>query len=105
MSYTQYYRNKYDGIGYFFQDRFKSFVIQEGKYILECERYVERNPVKTGMVNNPGEYKWSSYNKYMGKEDELIEYNPEYLGLSEEKKKGLETVWSHYGRPKGKKNQ
>ena len=90
LSYTQYYRKKYGGIGHFFQDRFKSFVIQEGKYILECGRYVERNPVKAGMVDYPGDYKWSSYNKYLGHKDNLVDYNPEYLGLSKDKTERIE---------------
>ena len=46
--YVNYYRKKYRGIGHFFQDRFKSFLIQRGRYMLECGRYVELNAVKAG---------------------------------------------------------
>ncbi len=29
--------------------------------LLTCMRYVEENPVRVGMVVNPGAYRWSSY--------------------------------------------
>ncbi|MFA5779628.1 MAG: transposase [Elusimicrobiota bacterium] len=86
VTYTRYYRKIYKGIGHFFQDRFKSFLIQEGKYLLECGRYVELNPVRAGMVKSPEEYKWSSYSIYAGdKKSEIVDFNPEYEGLGEDK--------------------
>ena len=84
VSYTRYYRKRYKGIGHFFQDRFKSFLIQEGRYLLECGRYVELNPVRAGIVKSPDEYKWSSYRRYAeGEKNGIIDINPEYEGLSE----------------------
>lgn len=29
--------------------------------MLACQRYIELNPVRAGMVEHPGEYPWSSY--------------------------------------------
>ncbi|MDD5687860.1 MAG: transposase [Elusimicrobia bacterium] len=85
VSYMRYYRKLYKGIGHFFQDRFKSFLIQDGKYLLECGRYVELNPVSAGIVKYPNEYKWSSYKVYAeGEKSNLIDINPEYMGLSED---------------------
>jgi len=82
--YTNYYRKKYGGVGHFFQDRFKSFIIQSGSYLLECGRYVELNPVKAGIVRFPGEYRWSSYTVYAaGQKSDLVDISPEYEGLSE----------------------
>lgn len=85
VTYTRYYRKRYKGIGHFFQDRFKSFLIQNGKYLLECGRYVELNPIRAGIVGNPADYKWSSYKFYVqGNENSIIDVNPEYEGLSED---------------------
>ena len=56
VTYTRYYRKRYKGIGHFFQDRFKSFLIERGRYLLESGRYVELNPVRAGMVCIPEEY-------------------------------------------------
>jgi len=92
LSYAKHFRRKYGGIGYLWQGRFKSFIIQDGKYILECGRYIELNPVRAGIVKNPEKYPWSSCNVYAEKErSDVIEVNPEYLGFSEniEKRKSL----------------
>jgi len=96
ISYTLYYRRKYKGVGHFFQDRFKSFLIQDGKYLLECGRYVEMNPVKAGLVKEPGQYKWSSYKVYAdGEYDNVVDMNPEYEALSKDKEK-RETIYKEY---------
>ena len=34
--------------------------------------YCHRNPVKRGLVSEPGEWRWSSYNWYAGNSDVLI---------------------------------
>jgi putative transposase len=84
QKYAQHYRKKYGGSGYVWQDRFKSFLIQEGRYLLECGRYVELNPVRAGIVKSPEEYKWSSYRFYaLGEQNLILSFNDEYLGLSE----------------------
>jgi len=83
VSYTWYYRKKYGGIGHFFQDRFKSFLIQDGKYLLECGRYIETNAVSAGIVEKPEQYEWSSYRVYaFGEVSKLIDLNMEYENLS-----------------------
>ncbi|MEW6556791.1 MAG: transposase [Elusimicrobiota bacterium] len=84
QSYAQYYRRKYGGIGYLWQDRFKSFVIQNGLYLLECGRYVETNPVRAELVESPEQYPWSSYRVYVfGERNPILDLNPEYLRLGE----------------------
>ena len=83
QTYAQYFRKKYGGIGYIWQDRFKSFIIQNGIYLLECSRYIELNPVKAGIVSRPQDYKWSSYRFYaFGEKNPLLNFNPEYLALA-----------------------
>ena len=44
-----------------FEDRFKSSLVQGEKYLLACLQYIELNPVRAGMVKDPGDYRWSSY--------------------------------------------
>lgn len=45
--------------GYLWQGRFSSFVMDDA-YSLKALRYVERNPVRAGMVKKASEYAWSS---------------------------------------------
>ncbi len=61
LSYAQYFSYKYRTIGHFWQDRYKSFVIQKDEYIINCITYIEYNPVRAKIVSRPEDYTWSSY--------------------------------------------
>ena len=34
--------------------------MEAGVYLLACQRYIELNPARAGMVQSPGDYAWSS---------------------------------------------
>jgi putative transposase len=54
--------------------------------LLEVYRYIELNPVKAKMVDDPSEYVWSSYQiNVLGKASELCTPHPEYLKLGNTK--------------------
>lgn len=59
--YAQYFNKQYDRVGHVFQGRFKAILVQRDDYLLELCRYIVLNPVRAGVVNHPGEYKWSSF--------------------------------------------
>jgi putative transposase len=59
--YVRYFNYGYQRTGTLFEGRYKSSVVQQEEYFLNCLRYIELNPVRAGMVNDPGDYKWSSY--------------------------------------------
>lgn len=59
--YVRYFNYAYTRSGTLFEGRFKSCVVQEDRYLLNCLRYIELNPVRAGMVVDPGDYHWSSY--------------------------------------------
>lgn len=66
-SYVYWYNWKYGRIGHLFQERFKSEVIEDDEYFLTVLRYIHHNPIKAGLIEKVKEYKWSSYNEYIGK--------------------------------------
>ena len=83
QAYAFYYKKEYHLTGYLFQNRYKSIVIEKDSYLLECGRYIERNPVRAGITDSPHNYHWSSYNFYAnGKPDVIITPDPTYIGLS-----------------------
>ena len=47
------------------QGRFLAEVIEDDRYFLALNRYIHLNPVKAGIVHNPRDYQWSSYNAYI----------------------------------------
>jgi len=59
--YVRYFNYGYRRSGTLFEGRYKSSVVQQEQYLLSCQRYIEHNPVRAGMVRDPGDYRWSSY--------------------------------------------
>ncbi|SFF08499.1 hypothetical protein [Nitrosomonas sp. Nm166] len=50
--------------------------------MLACQRYIELNPVRAGMVAHLAEYRWSSYRaNAQGETDALVKPHPLYLAL------------------------
>ena len=73
-AYTNYFNAKRKRAGYLFQGRYKALVIEADEYATELSRYIHLNPVKSGMVGGPDEYRWSSYQDYTG-----VRKAPEWL--------------------------
>lgn len=72
LSYSQKFRNKYRYTGYVWQGRFKSSIISDEGYIVECTNYIHNNPVRANIVNEAKDYPWSSYHKYNEDSDDLV---------------------------------
>lgn len=52
-------------VGHVFQCKYRSETIEDTSYLLTAVRYIHNNPVKAGLVNDPAQYKRSSYNTYI----------------------------------------
>src|SRR5271165_6570053 len=59
--YAQHVNRTYRRSGTLWEGRFRSCLTQSEHYLLACQRYVELNPVRAGMVRDPGDYAWSSH--------------------------------------------
>jgi putative transposase len=54
------YHRHYQSDGHIWQGRFKAFPIQQDEHYLTVLRYVERNPVRAGLVERAEDWRWSS---------------------------------------------
>ena len=63
-AYTHYYNRTREVRGYLWGSRFRSQAIEGEKYLLACGRYIERNPVRAGMVKHAADYVHSSAQHY-----------------------------------------
>lgn len=89
--YVRYYNYTYQRSGTLWEGRFKSSLIQSERYLLELHRYIELNPVRADMVDEPSEYSWSSYScNALGVETELQTPHELYLALGNTKNERLE---------------
>ncbi|OIR01047.1 transposase IS200 like protein [mine drainage metagenome] len=59
--YVQYINVSYRRTGTLWDSRYKSSLIQAETYLLACQRYIELNPVRADMVDDPANYRWTSY--------------------------------------------
>ena len=64
VSYSWYFNHKHGRTGHVFQDRYKSFEINDNAYLITVFRYILNNPVKAG-ISKASEYRWSSYRDYV----------------------------------------
>lgn len=82
LRYALSYKRKYGHTGHFWQDRFKSLLIGDDAYLLACGAYVDLNPVRARMVQQPQDYPWSSARAYLqGADDPLLAPSPAYLAV------------------------
>ncbi len=80
--YTWYYRREHRHRGHLWEGRYKNLLIEKESYMLQCGAYIERNPLRAGMVGRLRDYPWSSYPHYAeGLKDDLLDEDPCYASF------------------------
>jgi putative transposase len=80
--YVRHFNQRYQRSGTLWEGRYKSCLVQDERYLLECYRYIELNPVRARIVNDPADYCWSSYgDNGLGQSRFPLSPHDEYLGL------------------------
>ncbi len=64
--YVRYFNRRHGRTGTLWEGRYRASIIQEDRYFLACQRYVEMNPVEAGMVHLPEAFRWSSNAHHLG---------------------------------------
>jgi len=70
-SYSTYFNSKYGFKGHAWQGRPEMCVMDES-HMWNAIRYVERNPVRAGMVEHAEDYLWSSAAAHCGMRDDIL---------------------------------
>jgi len=60
-SYAHWFNYRHIRKGHLFQDRYKSYLVLNPRYLFSIASYISLNPVEAGLVNSPEEYKWGSF--------------------------------------------
>jgi putative transposase len=83
ISHTQRYHRFHRSSGHVWQGRFKSPVVQDDDHLLAVLRYIEANPLRAGLVESAGEYRWSSFAHHGdGRADALLDPVTPYESLA-----------------------
>ena len=82
LRYASYFNRRYQRTGALFEGRYRAMYIDTEIYWYTCLRYVELNPVRAGIVAEPGASDCTSYAFHAhGVADMLVEPHPLYLAL------------------------
>ena len=75
--YARRLNKRQDLQGHLFQERFRSYPIDNDAYLLGAICYIELNPVEAGLVKQAVDYEWSSARHHIfGSHDTLIASSP-----------------------------
>ena len=73
--YSRYFNKKYARCGTIYGQRFKSYFVKNYRYLRALIKYIAMNPVRSGLVKNPGEYRWSAHYDMLRKRSRIINRN------------------------------
>lgn len=72
-SYVRYFNDRYDRTGPLWEGRYRSVVVTSDAYVLACSRYIECNPHRAGVSDDPASYAWSSFRRNaLGEPDPIV---------------------------------
>jgi putative transposase len=80
--YVQHANQRYGRTGTLWDGRYRATLLDPDDFLLPVSHYIERNPVRAGLVQEPAAYDWSSHGaNALGIDDELVEPHAVYLAL------------------------
>jgi len=60
QSFSRWYNKRHGRKGFFWGERFKSVLVDNGDTLINCLAYIDLNPVRAGLVDRPEDYRWCS---------------------------------------------
>jgi putative transposase len=65
QGFSRYYNKLHRKKGYFWSERFKSVIVEQGETLINCLAYIDLNAVRAGLVKRPEDYRWCSLGYHM----------------------------------------
>ena len=89
--YVSLYNRKYSRTGTLWEGRFKAHRVETELYLATVHRYIELNPVRARMVDEPAKYRWSSHrHNALGYADERIDPHEWFNALGSDRESRCE---------------
>ncbi|PAW66601.1 MAG: hypothetical protein B9S30_08010 [Verrucomicrobiia bacterium Tous-C5FEB] len=64
--FTRWFNRTHNRSGTLWEERYKSVIVESGIAARTMAAYIDLNPVRSGMVKDPADYRWSSYGEAVG---------------------------------------
>ena len=74
QTFSRYFNKRHNRRGFFWGERFKSLIVEEGLTLVNLLAYIDLNPIRAGIVKRPEDYRWCSlgYHIQTGNKDDLL---------------------------------
>jgi putative transposase len=72
VSYSVRFNRRHGRTGHLFQGRFKSFLVQDDRYLTSMCFYIHGNPLRAGIATKLSDYQWSSYPAYANRRSQPL---------------------------------
>ena len=66
--YAQLFNSNHQRTGTIWEGRFKSCLLEAAPFFLLTQKFIESNPVRSGLVQKPEDWIWSTYRHHIGAE-------------------------------------
>jgi len=60
QGFSRFYNRRHHRKGFFWSERFKSVIVDNGETLINCLAYIDLNPIRAGIAEKPEEYRWCS---------------------------------------------
>lgn len=81
--YVRHFNRAHRRSGTLWGGRFRATIVEPGRYLLACMRYIELDPVRARLATSPGAYPWSSFrSNAQGVASGLLSPHAVYQGLA-----------------------
>ena len=97
QGFSRFYNKLHNRKGFFWSERFKSVIVDNGETLINCLAYIDLNSVRAGIVKKPDDYRWCSlgYHVQTGNKDGFLSLD---FGLREFGVKDHRERLRHYRR-------
>jgi REP-associated tyrosine transposase len=101
--YSRYYNKRHKRKGFFWSDRFKSVLVEEGDTLINLLAYIDLNPVRAGIVDRPEDYRWNSlgYHLQTGNTNGFLSLDFGVPGMEKKSKKSILKLYRQFLYEKG----
>ncbi|MFC1824536.1 transposase [Thermodesulfobacteriota bacterium] len=60
QGFSRFFNKRHGRKGFFWSERFKSVIVDNGETLINCQAYIDLNPFRAGIVKKPETYRWCS---------------------------------------------
>jgi len=97
QGFSRFYNRRHHRKGFFWSERFKSVIVDNGETLINCLAYIDLNPIRAGIAKKPEEYRWCSLG-YHAQTKNVEGFLTTDFGLREFSLKGEKMRLAHYRR-------